>query len=280
MLFALALGFAFANVDVQSSTDCPSAQSVNAQLESLSLDSTQPRRDRAVIRVLGESVQLELRDEHDSLVATRTLPLASCDELARTIAILISSWQSEFGRASAAHVPAITRHPRLRQRFDIAASLIVPVALPSGATSVGGSLEAAIGAGHFFGRAAVGASSLRDIPVGAGEARFLRADLSLGPLIRFVPGRFILDLHAEALFALLYVKGQGFMSSPTNLGFDFGIGAGFRAAWHFSKVAPFLGVDLNGWPLSQRVHTTGVIATSSLPTFDLLLSIGVAFGRF
>src|SRR5204862_351974 len=69
---------------------------------------------------------------------------------------------------------------------------------------------------RLHGRLALGGTGLRDIDVGMAppaHGRYTRAWLGLGPVVRFRPGRFLLDLDALASVALLYVSGIGYASS-------------------------------------------------------------------
>src|SRR5947209_4541133 len=82
--------------------------------------------------------------------------------------------------------------------------------------------EAALGPrrSHFLGRVALVGLGPRDLSLGPGHGTYTRAWAALGPLVRFRPSRFILDLHAEALLALLYVTSSGFTTSQSALDVD------------------------------------------------------------
>jgi hypothetical protein len=100
-------------------------------------------------------------------------------------------------------------------------------------------------------------------------------------LVRFRPGRFLLDLFAELTPSLVYVDGVGFASSLSAVGLDVGLGGGGRAALRLGPVAPFLGARMVGWLTPQSVQVTGLGGgVTALPRLEVLLEAGIALGKY
>ena len=81
----------------------------------------------------------------------------------------------------------------------------------------------------------------RDLIVGAGRAAFGRSTLRLGADVALARGRVTVGLRAEALLALLYLRGAGFQESFDRFDADVGLPAGVRLGVRLGRVRPTLG---------------------------------------
>lgn len=271
-------------VELQGNSVCPTAGEVAARLRDLipAADTVAAPRERVLLRSDGGALALELRDDLGRTLARRRFEAAACDDVAQAAAVVIAAWATELRSAGAAEVVL----PRARRRavgFELAAAFVA--ALAGASFAPGGELAVTLGPrrGRLLGRLLATATAPRDLRLGAAapaHATFLRASLALGPVVRFRPRRWLVDLDAEASVALVYIGSVGFADSASAFDADLGLGGGARAAVRLGAVAPFVGVRLVGWlrPLAATaVGPTG--GSASLPRFEALFTAGIAFGN-
>jgi len=264
-------------LEVQSEVDCPSAHAVVDRLGPL-LNDGAPTGDRARVLADPAGVRIELRGPAGDLVAARSLSPGRCEDLAEAAAVAIAVWEGQLRSPS----PSPLRLPRppapRRLGFEVAAA--AAAALAGGDAAFGGALALALGrrGGRFLGRLELVGLSTREEVVGGGRASWTRAWAAVGPLVRFRPGRYLIDLHAEALVALLYARGVGFTATRTAYDVDPGIGAGGRAALRLGTLRLFAGVAGAGWLRPQTLLVGGSGATRDVPRLEALFVLGIAFG--
>jgi hypothetical protein len=275
----LAIGLVLGLVRVEGTAQCPSPDEVTRALASM--PGTSQAGYIARLSAADAGLLVELVDEQGRVLRTRTLAgSAPCDELAAAAAVIISAWLGELRPPPAAAVP-LRRRPRPSPvRWEIGAGFVA--GLTGTSFAPGGILDAQVAPRHgrFGGRIALLGAAPRELSLGAGQARYARPMVQLGPDVRFEPWRMLLDLHAEASLAVLIVEGQGFTTSQRDLDIDVGLGGGARAAIRIGPVAPFLGVSVLGWLRDQQVQVTGLGERASLPRYELSFLAGVAFGVF
>jgi hypothetical protein len=256
---------------------CPTGAAVAEEFRAVAGENA-TLRERVEMRQIAAGLRLRLVDANGAVLAERTLPGGDCAELARAAAVVLAAWRTDV-EASTPRLQIKPPPPRPKPSWEVGAGFLA--SLPSFAA--GGEVSAAIGARRWLLRLDAFGMSLRDLAVGrsSGHARFTRAGLSAGPMVRFRPRRFVLDLHAEATFALLYMDGVGYSTNQSANAFDLGLGGGARAAVHFGPAAPFLGVTVVGWPIGQTVVISGPAGGSArVPTFEVWLQAGIAFGSY
>ena len=274
------LALASALVTVEGETDCPTPAAVSSALESLSPAATGTRHLARLARD-DQGLHIELVDEAGHVDKTRTLePAGSCADLAGAAAIVISAWEGELERGRPP-VVLLVQAPRPRRvTYEVGGGFAA--ALTGRDFAPGGIVEVRVGSrrGRFGGRFAFTGTDARELALGNGHATWTRFQLALGPQIRFRPGRFMFDLHADGVVAVLMVSGVGFGAPKRDLDVDPGLGGGVRAAIRLGPVAPFLGVNAVGWLRRQLVGVTGLAQTAELPRYDLSFVVGLAFGTF
>ncbi len=284
--------------EVRSDTDCPSADDVAAELVGLSSGDSAPGR----LEIHGPS---PLKVEWWSggvKVAERQLSRgSSCHAHAQTIAVIMTTWQAKF-RSSAtleadelllpavetsAVGPAVsqataTASPRRESvRFDIAAALVG--ALSGIDFSPGARIDATLAPPHLpvAARITLAVTGPRTLFFAGGSSDWIRAFMAVGPAYQVAAPHSRFDFHLEGLLAVLSVSGQGFVASTGRAyNFDPGIGGGVRALMPVGKWGPFLDLSVVGWPRRQALVVLGSAATTHVPQFDLLFSIGIAAGDF
>jgi hypothetical protein len=242
------------------------------------------RSDAAYVARLNAAegaLLIDLVDAQDRTLRTRRLAMnAPCGELANASAVIIATWVGELHPLRMGGVPLQRRKRPSRLRWEADAGFTA--GLVGKQFSPGGVLEVEIAprASRFGGRLALLGEAPRILAVDTGSAKYTRPMVQLGPNVRFVPWRMLLDLHAEASLAALVVEGSGFTSSRRDVDFDIGLGGGARAAIRAGPVAPYIGASVVGWLRKQEVQVSGISTRTGLPRYEVLLSVGLAFGVF
>ena len=281
-LVGLVIGF----IELGGATRCPTADEVAARLRDLVPDAaaaTAPR-ERVTLAEQGGALELALHDGSGRTIGRRRLEAAPCADLAQAAAVVIAAWDTDLraGQAPTLVLPRPPPPPRLA--LDVAGGFVASFA--GAAFAPGGELALTLGPrrGRLAGRILATGTATRDLDVGQAapaHVSFTRASLALGPVVRFRPGRFVIDLGGHASAALVYLAGVGFADSASAWDADVGLGGGVRAALRLGRVAPYLGARVEGWlrPLSARV-TGPTGGTVALPRFEVLLGAGLAVGRY
>lgn len=280
-LAALVVGL----VEITGATQCPTPDEVAARLHDLVPDAAPAAaaRERVALADDGGALGLTLYDDGGRTIGRRRLEAAACADLAQAAAVVIAAWETDLRAAQAPEI-VLPRPRRRRVALDVAGGFVASLAGASFAP--GGELGLTLGParGRVLGRLGATGEATRDLSVGtatAGHLSFTRAALSLGPVVRLRPRRFVIDFEAHAAAALVYLAGVGFADRTTSFDGDVGLGGGVRAALHLGAVAPYLGARVEGWlrPLSARV-TGPTGGTVALPRFEVLLSAGLAVGTY
>jgi hypothetical protein len=167
-----------------------------------------------------------------------------------------------------------------RLRYEASAAFLGALAGADFAPGAMAEVMVAPGRTNFAARVAVLGTGMRNQPLADGRVAWTRVSLAIGPAWRLGRGRFVLDLHAEALAALLIVEGVGYSTTRQSFDVDPGLGAGARVAVRLGRFTPQVGVAVGGWLRQQQVHVTGTDLVAGLPRFEVFLSAGVGLGNF
>jgi hypothetical protein len=292
---------AAAAIVVMGSSPCPTPAAVEEQLRPL-LPPDATGGHRVLVQDVAGGMRVELRDEQGEVLAERTLATAaSCAERARASAVVIAIWEAELRAGtklrtrlisseepsshpvmppgpSRAVAPTISlrRPPReLVLDVGVGASLADAAVAPAGA--VGASLwieRWPVGA-----RVALQGAAPRDLNLGPGQIRWLRAALVLGPAYRFTRGRLHVELGADLHAALLSVRGTGYEKESAELDFDPGLGARVRVVWPRARWRLFGELAGCGWLRQQNVYVDGLGLREELPRFDVAARIGAGWSN-
>ncbi len=269
---------------------CPSAEEVAARWAALGVETL---AGQAQVSVDGDRLRIVLTGSDGSVRADRQLRVPpSCSERAAIAAVVLAAWASPAAAASphltpterapsAAPLSAQPAPPRRRTLTEITAAFVGDV--DSSGFAPSGSLDLSLidSRSGWGGHLSFVGGGARSLPIGdqshAGYARF---PFSLGPRRRFSPSRAMhlhIDLSAEASFALVYVKGQGFAINESGYSFAFGLGTGLRVGWGIGAWTPFIGVSLLGWVTRTELIVGNAGGRAQLPPIDGLFSAGISF---
>ena len=128
-------------------------------------------------------------------------------------------------------------------------------------------------------RASLRGTGERTTDVSPGTANWRRFGLGLGPQYRWGIGHagWELDLHAEALAALLTIRGAGFASNASDRAFDLGLGWGVRLGGGGGSWRPWVEMAGAGWLFAQEVYQRPANSSVSLPRLEIMLALGVSY---
>jgi len=273
---------------ISSSSDCPSAEAVQAHLA-----------QRFPGPAANDSVQIEqspdgpvvvMRSALHRMVFRRQLPRShSCEEDAALAATVIAAWQFEESQSLAEPPPVVERvkelppparpAPHRALRYELGGALLGAVA--SETFAPGGLLDLLLlPDGRQVGvRLGVFGHAPRSLALGSGQSRWLRAGLRLSGGYRFVPfadQRWSIDWFADAALAVVAAWGVGFDENHTLAGTDLGLGSSLRLGRQLGPVRLFVEVAISGWLLPQRVTAQEVaLVSAALPQVEGLFSLGL-----
>jgi hypothetical protein len=262
--------------------DCPSARDIASQLSVLMPDDAQP--GRVVVDVAPDGLLVGLHPDDTAFSATRVVAVGDdCDERARAVAVVISTWwpvagappprPEDPGVVAVAPVPVEPRRRRLHLGAGAFASMV------GDGIAAGGRLEAGWlpRPERGFGlRAAVAYTAAHESALGRGQATWSRAAVELGPSYSLGHAR----LDAGAVGSRIWSQGSGFDVSQSAQGSAVGATLGLRKEWTWRRLVPWLEVRGCWWPESQSIFvvdaTTGDRTSHPLPHAELQLGGGVA----
>ncbi len=300
-LFVLWLGL----LDVQGDSTCPRPAEVSQHLSSLGNRSgvgTAEHANRVNLSSGEGFVNIELLGADGELLAERRLERAApCDELAEAVAVIVAAWEAEFSPALAA--PKIETPPPASPPVVAAVPAKVEVRRPLAFDAGIGPLTSVVGGEAVFGAKLAGAAFPLVIPLGIEaafsvatnhtqstsaspsiDAHWMRPALSLGPDLRLRGGALALDIHGDAVFALLAVQGTGLSRPASDTGLQLGLSVGLRGLWTWNKGALWFAVDLFDYPGQDRLtlgNQGGSQGTvGQLPHLEVQIAVGASFGRF
>lgn len=296
----LALWMALPVLNVQGTSTCPTPVEVSARLSNLvARGEAEPlnQAQQAYVSTQDGVVVVELRGADGAVLAERSLAqTASCDDLAEAAAIVLASWQARFNpglSASAGRPPArpplpvvvaASRRSEIKEPLAFDAGLAVMTSIVDGDAVWGAKLEGAlfpfvIPVGIDLGLS-LSASHDQSTTMPSIVARWSRPVLSLGPTFRLRAGAMRLDLHANAAFALLRVRGAGLAETSSDAGMQYGLAAGLRTLWLWNNGAVWLGADVLGFPGQDSLVIVNGGDVGSLPHVEAQLGLGMSLGRF
>jgi hypothetical protein len=223
-----------------------------------------------------------------------------CADLAAAAAVIIATWESDVHPEFRQALPATRRspvtppppavlaataeQPRTGSAFDVGAALfgsLAPGAGSSGA-AVGALVIASVvpAGGRVGGRLSLQGSTQRELTLGNGAVRWRRLVGGVGPQLRLTSaGRAAtLDLHGDALVALVSASGSGFAVNHSAGSVDAGIAAGARLfVGPRRSVQPWLDLSLAGWLRQEVAYNDPGGASVKLPRVEGILALGLSF---
>ena len=267
---------------IASQLACPSARDIESQLSVLLPDAAQP--GTVVINATAEGLLVDLRPADPTFAAMRTLAVgADCEERARAVAVVISTWWPVRPKDVAASPRVVVAAEEKRDPVPRSTGLGLAAGAFASVTadgvSAGGRLEAS-----WTGRAARGFglrvsgsyAAAQGGAIGPGQAYWNRAAAEVGPIYSFGPGR----LDVGVAVSRLSIHGSGFAVNQTSSGYAVGATVGGRVMWDRWRVSPWIEARGFLWPESQRMYVldadTNIKTSRELPHGELQLAGGLA----
>jgi D-alanyl-D-alanine carboxypeptidase/D-alanyl-D-alanine-endopeptidase (penicillin-binding protein 4) len=151
-----------------------------------------------------------------------------------------------------------------------------------GAGAISGG-DAAPGARVFFdmGRAELGGeaslfgTTFHNIAgPGLGNTEWTRVGASIGPRYRLHAQSLTVDFKALASVGAFWVRGRGYVMDTSNTSWAAGAGGGVRVSLERSVLSPWIALDAMFWPGKHTIAIANVPDTRSIPSLDLLVSLG------
>jgi hypothetical protein len=292
-----------AAVQVEGTGDCPALEDVARHLgDLLPAPGGQDAGASDVARLSehGELLSVSLFRADGVLIERRVLQRpSSCDEGAKAVAVVISSWESDVhpeflqpapnGLPSPPAPPAIVFESRpvatsrRAWRWELGVGVVGALAPEAqGADAAAGALAQAVvskDAAPWGARIAVDATSERQLGLASGAVNWWRANAALGPALLLDPmeGAWRLEVHADAVASLLSMGGAGFTRNHAAATATFGAGGGIRVLRR-GQWAPWLDLVAREWWTPQIVYELPTGATRTLPALEVLVALGVGWG--
>jgi hypothetical protein len=291
---------------VQSDSDCPSADAVQAEVRELTTPEQRrgvPAGASALITDRGESIAIAMTRDGKTTVRVYRDAARDCARRAHFVSVLVvvSLMPPDLGSdpepapeppppapeppaapSVAPAAPATVAPPPRRVHIEVAGRAAVAAAISDSVrvAAWGGSLGVALGSGPVrftVGGSYVPKTELRYTGDFAGHARFERLDVAVGA--RLALSHAIVDTSFDAglLLSRAAVTGESSFRPAQDDALSFGTRLGFHACWSDqARVSPFLGAYADVFPfataLSQRPQGT----VGHLPYVWVGLSAGLA----
>jgi hypothetical protein len=293
-------GFLFAlwlALDVQGTSPCPTPDEVSQHVARLLPESQSSERASRATLSAGEGfVGIQLLGPEGGVLTERQLERAgSCADMAEAVAVILAAWQAKFSPTVSPTViepsaPAPSETAPLpevvpQQPFLFDAGLAALTSIVGREAAFGAKLEGSLtpfahGLGFHL-ATSLSSSHEQTTTASTVQAQWIRPALSVGPNLRLQGNRLALDIHGDAVLALVHVKGSGsgLSENASDTTLQWGLAAGVRGLWTWNRAAIWLGADLLGFP-GQDNLTIGKDRTGQLPHLEIQVSLGIALGRF
>ncbi|HEX4406095.1 MAG TPA: hypothetical protein VH560_14755 [Polyangia bacterium] len=298
----LAVLVALGGVEIVGDATCPAPAEVAAQVATLG---PAPVGDAPTAKVIvartERALRLELVGPNSNALATRTLPAeGTCEDLAAAAAIVVAAWRADLDPnltpqvrllANATPIEATPTVVRAAPpRHDVPRSFEVDLGVI--ASDVAGKLVPGI---MLLGTMDLGAIGLAiDSGLSATTSRtedvggipdgvsWTRTTFEIGPALHLGYARLRGDIHLQALAALVHVRGgAGVPNATSDTTLELGVGAGARVALAGKTSTIWVGVDALKWPGDQELTIANdPFDQGRLPRSEVVLSLGIGFGRF
>jgi hypothetical protein len=282
-------------LDIHGDTTCPTPPEVSQHLARLTPEGGKGEQaPHAYLSPREGSVNIVLLGPDGGPLAERRLDRSgSCAEMAEAVAVILAAWQAKFSptvspadfqpalSAPTVVAPSPVSVPR---RFLFDAGLALLTSVVGGELVLGAKLEGVLSPfAHGLGfhlALSMASNHTQTISSPPLEAQWIRPALSAGPNLRLHSDSLALDLHGDAVLAILHVKGSGLKDTASDTSVRFGLAAGLRGLWTWETGAAWVGADLLGF-LGQDNLTVGNYGpVGRLPNLEIQVSLGIAPGRF
>jgi hypothetical protein len=263
------------SITVEGNTSCPEPGEVAARLAAVA--PANRMEGKALLSESEGSLRVQLARDNGTVVGERLLDARyPCNELADAAALVLASWQGEFGAAPVA-APAlqVVVPPKTRTGLELGFGLVAAGPRP---LSAGGSLSIDVGRGAWGLGFRLIAADFHRQPIGGGEISWNRSPMAFTVRRRFRPGgQLTLALDAGVSAAALFSRSQGLEMSHASSSFDFGPTVGAQVLFDAGgQVLPFLGISSAAW-IQPRVIAVNANESRILPKVDSWLVLGLCW---
>jgi hypothetical protein len=269
------------------------------------------------VRLDAGAAVVRLRTGNGALVAEKRLPtVLTCSERADAVAVILAAWEARLqsgartslplppddspptGAGAVSAIAPPPSPPPLASATDLttAAPAENPVSSPPWQFTLGAGAFGSFAGSDLRGGATIEATAgRRASPYAIGVSGFLvgdhQADLSNGQGAWWRMGATLdgrrtfsadtADLEARLAIALarLEVEGKSFPSTGTDVLVDPGLVGGLRLISQNKTLRPWLDLGLAYWPRTHALMVSGTDRSIDLPHFELMLGVGLSFGR-
>jgi hypothetical protein len=285
-------------IEIRAAGDCPAAAAVSRRLAPLMEAGAEAGSSDVATIAQGAdgSLVVSLQDAAGRSVGDRRFPRGgSCGDRADTVAVTLAIWQAQLHpeialrldrlapeAPPAAPPPApviVTRAPPPPPASTLSVGAAVAGAWQSASWAPAARLELGLGRAESRWRARLAALGIgrHTQAVGAGQARWWRAGLSLGGDVDLARGRtWAVGLGAGAIGGVVSVSGAGFTTNRTSRSLDGGGELRARFELRPGRIRPWVGVSVVGWLRRQGLDLDGV-PTSALPRVEPAVAAGADF---
>jgi D-alanyl-D-alanine carboxypeptidase/D-alanyl-D-alanine-endopeptidase (penicillin-binding protein 4) len=109
---------------------------------------------------------------------------------------------------------------------------------------------------------------------GAGNSEWTRLGASVGPRYRLRAQSLTVDLKALAALGAYWVQGRGYDHDTSTKSVAVGAGGGVRVSLERSVLSPWIALDAMFWPGNHTITVTNPTDSRTIPSLDLLVSLG------
>ena len=107
-----------------------------------------------------------------------------------------------------------------------------------------------------------------------GNTEWTRVGASIGPRYRLRAQSLTIDFKALASVGAFWVEGRGYVKDTSNTSWAAGGGAGVRLSLERAVLSPWIALDAMFWPGKHTIAIANVTETRTIPSLDLLVSLG------
>ncbi len=132
-----------------------------------------------------------------------------------------------------------------------------------------------MGAAELGGEASLFGTTFHNVAGPApGNSEWTRVGASIGPRYRLHAQSVAVDFKALAAAGAFWVQGRGYVNDFSNTSWAVGGGGGVRLSLERSVLSPWIALDAMFWPGKHTIAVANVVDTRSIPSLDLLVSLG------
>jgi hypothetical protein len=284
-------------VEVRSTTNCPSAAEIYGRIDPLLPGATTSPQfkgpDLADVRVLGvhpdgtSDLLLRLFDSASVVIGQRSVSLrGTCSEMAEAVSAIFAAWKTNPNASISVetHKDATTsRFATQLPRVEAVVGAGVGVAYVGG-MAASGNLEFRLGlaASHWQLRFGFTGETTRRLEFESGQVDWQHTTATLGLGWRWLDPDWLLSLDAGPVVGWATLAGSGFSSSRQQRSFEYGAVAGLRAGRKLGRWSLWVETRSTLWAMVKQARVTVSNSTlaKDLPGLDMTASLGISMAFF